>query len=109
MLALEVRRRGRSSRTAAATAILLAVLGLVAGMTPAPTRAAISLGLAAYKTGFAKPVALANAGDGTGRLFVVEQEGRVRIITKAGSLSSTPFLDIHARVSCCGEQGLAGS
>ncbi len=61
-----------------------------------------------YKTGFTNPVAIANAGDGTGRLFVVEQAGRVRIITKAGNLRSTPFIDIRSRVSCCGERGLLG-
>ena len=108
MLALEVRQRGRRARGAATATILLAALGLLAGITPAPSRAAISLGLVAFESGFAQPVALANAGDGTGRLFVVEQEGRVRIITKAGTRLSTPFLDIGARVSCCGERGLLG-
>lgn len=108
MLALEVRQRGRRARGAVAATILLAALGLLAGITPAPSRAAISLGLVVFESGFAQPVALANAGDGTGRLFVVEQEGRVRIITKAGIRLSTPFLDIGTRVSCCGERGLLG-
>src|SRR4030095_15339060 len=36
---------------------------------------------------------------------VVEQEGRIRIV-KSQTLLSTPFLDISARVSCCGERGL---
>src|SRR5512143_1232668 len=39
------------------------------------------------------------------RLFVVEQAGTIRII-KDGALLDTPFLDIHERVSCCGERGL---
>jgi glucose/arabinose dehydrogenase len=38
-------------------------------------------------------------------LFVVEQTGRVEVITPSGT-SSTPFLDLHDQVSCCGEQGL---
>jgi glucose/arabinose dehydrogenase len=38
-------------------------------------------------------------------LFVVEQTGRVRVLTLKGT-SSTPFLDLHDEVSCCGEQGL---
>jgi len=108
MLALTVRPTGSGSRTAAAAAVMVAVLGLVAGLAPASSRAAITLGLVRVQTGFEQPVAIANAGDGTGRLFVVEQGGRVRIITKAGSLRSTPFLDIEARVSCCGERGLLG-
>ena len=51
------------------------------------------------------PVQITNAGDGSGRLFVVEQRGRIRIISD-GKLLSTPFLDISEQVSCCGERGL---
>ena len=51
------------------------------------------------------PVHITHARDGTGRLFVIEQRGRVRII-KNGRLAETPFLDITDRVSCCGERGL---
>ena len=46
-----------------------------------------------------------NAGDGSGRIFVVEQGGRIRII-RNGVLEATPFLDITGRVGCCGERGL---
>jgi glucose/arabinose dehydrogenase len=46
-----------------------------------------------------------HAGDGSGRIFVVEQRGRVRIIMN-GVLRAEPFLDISDRVSCCGERGL---
>ncbi len=51
------------------------------------------------------PVHIANAGDGSGRLFVVEQAGTIRIY-KNGALLATPFLDISGLVTCCGEQGL---
>ena len=57
--------------------------------------------------GFDRPVQLAHAGDGSGRLFVVEQEGRIKVI-KAGQVLAEPFLDISNRVSCCGERGLLG-
>ena len=53
------------------------------------------------------PVQVANAGDGSGRLFVVEQKGRLRII-KDGVINDSPFLDISDRISCCGERGLLG-
>lgn len=56
-------------------------------------------------SGLSKPVHITHAGDGSGRVFVVEQEGRIRII-KDGALLSTPFLDIRSRVQCCGETGL---
>jgi glucose/arabinose dehydrogenase len=54
-----------------------------------------------------RPVGLANAGDGSRRLFVLEQPGLIRII-QDGNLLAEPFLDISHRVSCCGERGLLG-
>jgi len=63
------------------------------------------IALTRYVGGFDKPVHITNAGDGSQRLFVVEQEGLIRII-KNKTLLTKPFLDISARVSCCGERGL---
>ena len=57
--------------------------------------------------GLSKPVFLTHAGDGTGRLFVVEQNGRIVILAN-GHLLSTPFLDIQSRLSTGGERGLLG-
>ena len=48
-----------------------------------------------------------NAGDGSGRLFVVEQEGRIRIV-KDGALVERPFIDITGRITSGGERGLLG-
>ena len=58
-------------------------------------------------SGFASPVTVTNAGDGSGRLFVVQQPGQIRILIN-GTVLPTPLLDIHDLVSCCGEQGLLG-
>ena len=59
-------------------------------------------------TGLAYPVRVTHAGDGSGRIFVVEQPGRIRII-KDGVLNETPFLNIAQRVNCCtSERGLFG-
>lgn len=58
--------------------------------------------------GFAHPLALENAGDGSGRLFVVEQSGVIRILEQ-GVIRSVPFLDISSWVGSLGnEQGLLG-
>src|SRR5256714_214705 len=57
--------------------------------------------------GFTSPVGFANAGDGSQRLFVVEQGGKIRIV-KNGVLQSSPFLDISVRISTGGERGLLG-
>ncbi len=57
--------------------------------------------------GLASPLYVTNAGDGSGRLFVVEQAGRIRVV-KNGALQSGYFLDIHTRVASGGERGLLG-
>lgn len=48
-------------------------------------------------SGLTRPVQVTHAGDGSGRLFVVEQDGRIKII-KNGSVFSTAFLDINGIV-----------
>jgi glucose/arabinose dehydrogenase len=58
--------------------------------------------------GFAQPLGIAHAGDGSGRLFIVEQGGSVKII-RNGTVLATPFLDISPLLkSSAGEQGLLG-
>ena len=57
--------------------------------------------------GFSSPIGIGHAGDGSNRIFVVEQGGRIRII-KSGVLQPTPFLDIATRISSGGERGLLG-
>lgn len=49
-------------------------------------------------TGLFKPLSLTNAGDGSGRLFVLEQTGKILII-KDGALLDTPFIDLSGVVS----------
>ncbi|HEY2818601.1 MAG TPA: PQQ-dependent sugar dehydrogenase [Casimicrobiaceae bacterium] len=58
-------------------------------------------------TGLASPTFIANAGDGSNRLFIVEQGGTIRVL-QPGSSTPTLFLDIHAKVVAGGEQGLVG-
>jgi hypothetical protein len=58
---------------------------------------------------FDKPVDLRHAGDGSNRLFVVEQEGVIRVFPNdPGATTTTVFLDINGPVTCCGELGLLG-
>lgn len=56
-------------------------------------------------TGLEAPAHVAHAGDGSGRVFFVEQRGRIRI-WKDGVLDPVPFLDITDRVLYGGERGL---
>lgn len=63
---------------------------------------------ASVADGFVRPVDIQNAGDGSGRLFIVEQPGVIRTMTNDRALE-TPFLDIRDRVDDSdNEQGLLG-
>ena len=63
--------------------------------------------LTSFGTGFTKPVCIKHAGDS--RLFVVEQDGIIKILTDSGTTLSTPFLNIDNLVGSNGnEQGLLG-
>jgi glucose/arabinose dehydrogenase len=64
-----------------------------------------ALRLQRVAAGLTRPVAVTHAGDGSGRLFIVLQDGTIRIRNSAG-LREQPFLDIRSLVSCCGERGL---
>ncbi|MGC4191037.1 MAG: PQQ-dependent sugar dehydrogenase [Thermomicrobiales bacterium] len=69
---------------------------------------ALAIGFTSVATGFEKPLFVTHAGDGSGRLFLIEQPGRIQIITD-GKTAETPFLDITDRVGSQGnEQGLLG-
>jgi glucose/arabinose dehydrogenase len=68
---------------------------------PAP---AAGLRLVEVAAGLDQPLYLtAPAGDA--RLFVVEQTGRIRIVS-GGALLPTPFLNLSAKISAGGERGL---
>ncbi|MBC8506101.1 MAG: PQQ-dependent sugar dehydrogenase [Anaerolineales bacterium] len=59
-------------------------------------------------SGLTKPVGLEHAGDDSGRLFIIEQPGMIRIFHD-NTLLSVPFLDISERVNNkSSEQGLLG-
>src|SRR2546426_144014 len=69
-----------------------------------PTRAG-ALEFQVLTNGLSRPVAITHAGDGSGRLFITEQTGRIRI-WDGTQLLPTSFLDITTLIACCGEQGL---
>lgn len=55
--------------------------------------------------GLTSPLAITNAGDGSGRLFITQQLGQL-VIYDGNALLPTPFLDISSRVLNGGERGL---
>lgn len=88
----------------AGTLVCLSLLAACGSSDGQRTPAAADIALEEVATGFANPVHIAS-GDGTGRLFVVEQRGAVRAIENGGPAAET-FLDISAKVESGGEKGL---
>jgi glucose/arabinose dehydrogenase len=90
--------------------LALALVVAVVAMVLAPARAEaqqLTLGFEPVATGLSSPLGLVHAGDGSRRLFIVEQTGRIKVFDGTAVLA-TPFLDVSTLVSCCGERGLLG-
>lgn len=62
---------------------------------------------AVVSSGLTNPTAIASPRDGSGRLFILEREGRIRVLSANGTLLATPF---YTRTVNTGdvEQGLLG-
>jgi glucose/arabinose dehydrogenase len=69
--------------------------------TPSFDPAAFAFNTELVEDGLDQPVYVTQPDDGSGRLFIVEQPGRIKIVGQ-----ETPFLDIADLVGCCGERGL---
>jgi glucose/arabinose dehydrogenase len=89
----------------------LAVLAAVAltgcgGGSPEGDKPAAAAGyrFVQVASGLESPVHVSAPRDQSGRIYVVEQEGRIRIVQN-GRITGT-LLDIRSQVQCCGEQGL---
>ncbi len=52
------------------------------------------IALVKFADGFNDPVSATSANDGTGRIFVVERVGKVKIVTKDGKINDKLFLDL---------------
>ena len=65
------------------------------------------IALEPFASGLTNPIDVTHAGDGSGRLFVNEQAGKVRILDATGAIVGT-YLDISGRISAGGERGLLG-
>jgi glucose/arabinose dehydrogenase len=65
-----------------------------------------SINLEEFATGFTAPVEITHANDS--RMFVVQQNGIIKIIQPNGSVNSANFLDISSKITYGGERGLLG-
>lgn len=90
--------------------VLALIAAAVFGGLFAPARAAtFQIQLKEVASGLDLPVFLTHAGDGSGRMFVLEKPGRIVILNQDGQELDQPFLDIRSKVGSSGyEQGLLG-
>lgn len=92
--------------------MLKAVIAGTALLAGATQIAQAQLTTEIYLSGLTRPVFNTHAGDGSGRMFIVEQPGRIRLVDADGNLQATPFLDIVSSVtggvSGGDERGLLG-
>lgn len=105
----------RPLRNAFGQGLLLLIVATLAACGPSaeaetPPQAppdAPSVRLEEVASGLERPTSVVHAGDGSSRLFIVEQSGYVRIL-QDGSRIEAPFLDVSGAISSEGEQGLLG-
>src|SRR4249920_3872049 len=89
---------------------LLATVVLVAAAcsrAPSPVAVPVVPVVSVVTGGLKSPLDVADASDGSGRIFVAEQAGRIRIV-RDGTLVERPFLDITGQIASGGERGLLG-
>src|ERR1700720_1863179 len=86
----------------------------VAAATATPTpipKGPVRVQLTQVASGLTAPGGLVSAGDGSGRLFIILQTGKV-LILKNGTVAATPFLDVSSRLVSLNpgydERGLLG-
>src|SRR5215208_4816586 len=84
--------------------IVNALLPALFMATATPAQAA-PVAKAVFVDTFDNPVYVTRAPGSNTLLFVVEQTGRIQVLDNEFK-QPLPFLDISARISCCGERGL---
>ena len=66
-----------------------------------------SVSYESFVSGLSVPVEVVNAADGTNRLFIVQQDGVIKVYDPAnGGLQTTPFLNVSGIITYGGERGL---
>ena len=95
-----------AARRATGGMAMLLATAFACGSEPPSSPGELEVGLEPVATGLAFPLAL-TAPPGDPRLFIVEKDGRIRIV-RNGALLERPFLDVSSLVSRGSEQGLLG-
>ena len=105
------------SKRLTTTALMICVVGCSGGGGEPAAESAVGVSDPVESTftvrrlaaGFDQPLFVTDSGDSSGRLFVVEQTGLVRLLDVAsGTIDLTPVLDVTASITTGGERGLLG-
>lgn len=91
-------QRLNSSRIILAVKALILGALMLAPALPAAQAQPPGFALEPVASGFNRPLYLTHAGDGSGRLFVVEQGGAIWVL-RDGQRLEAPFLDVSDRIS----------
>jgi len=86
--------------------IIIILLGMGSGLTLSNTLHGVAIELELVTNGLDRPVGLTHAGDGSGRIFITQQGGKILI--SDGNRIGT-FLDITSLTKSGGERGLLGT
>jgi glucose/arabinose dehydrogenase len=85
-------------------------LGVAQAQSPLGDPKAVGLRLVA--DGLTSPIGIVSAPDGSGRLFIIDQIGLIRIVAPDGTMLAEPFLDLRSGIvplmSAFDERGLLG-
>src|SRR5262245_41215793 len=87
--------------------VLLILFFAILTIASAPAGAQTTITITQVAPNIVRPVAIANAGDGTGRLFFVQQGGQI-LVYDGTQVLPTPFLDVSGVILSGGERGLLG-
>jgi glucose/arabinose dehydrogenase len=71
---------------------------VIANPLPDVPQGEIAVGLQTIVSGLSHLIGVADPNDGTGRLFLVEQEGRVRVLNSDGLISQSDFMDVSSNL-----------
>ncbi|MGH3014120.1 MAG: PQQ-dependent sugar dehydrogenase [Gaiellaceae bacterium] len=78
--------------------VAVAAIAAVPSSAAAQAEEPPAVGLRTVADGLTSPVTLTSPGDGSGRLFVVDQAGLIRLLMPDGTLRPEPFLDLRGRM-----------
>ena len=72
---------------------------VIADPLPDVPQGEIAIGLQTVVSGLSHLIGVADPNDGTGRLFLVEQEGRVRVLNSDSSISPNNLIDVASSLT----------